>query len=163
MFRQALIVHVPRGACLQYSFRSQLVFQCRGLVSGLSRASEPRLFRSKDSTTRKCPTADQREALKTHVHPPPSPHSGTGLSETGRSGQGRAGVARRSEPLTARTVLQLLPGGKGGETVWLFLGSGARWLASDAFPCGFLPCPCSLPRYRDGSASAFNYTVPTGL
>src|SRR4029077_8965993 len=27
-------------------------------------------------------------------------------------------------------------------------GSGARWLASCAFPRGLLPCPCSLPRYR---------------
>src|SRR5262249_11856006 len=25
-------------------------------------------------------------------------------------------------------------------------GSGAHWLASCAFPRGFLPCPCSLPR-----------------
>src|SRR6516162_5936918 len=32
-------------------------------------------------------------------------------------------------------------------------GSGARWLASCAFPRGFLPCPCCLPRYRGGSAS----------
>jgi len=32
-------------------------------------------------------------------------------------------------------------------------GSGARWLASCAFPRGFLPCPCSLPHYRGGSAS----------
>jgi len=32
-------------------------------------------------------------------------------------------------------------------------GSGARWLASCAFPRGFLPCPYSLPRYRGESAS----------
>src|SRR5215467_7325757 len=32
-------------------------------------------------------------------------------------------------------------------------GSGARWLASCAFPRGFLPCPCCLPRYEGGSAS----------
>ena len=32
-------------------------------------------------------------------------------------------------------------------------GSGARWLASCAFPRGFLPCPCCLPRYGGGSAS----------
>ena len=32
-------------------------------------------------------------------------------------------------------------------------GSGARWLASCAFPRGFLPCPCSLPHSRGGSAS----------
>jgi len=32
-------------------------------------------------------------------------------------------------------------------------GPGARWLASCAFPRGFLPCPCSLPRYRGGPAS----------
>src|SRR6516164_3118217 len=32
-------------------------------------------------------------------------------------------------------------------------GSGARWLASCALPRGFLPCPCSLPHSRDGSAS----------
>ena len=32
-------------------------------------------------------------------------------------------------------------------------GSGARWLTSGAFPRGFLPCPCCLPRYRGGSAS----------
>src|SRR5436190_684248 len=32
-------------------------------------------------------------------------------------------------------------------------GSGARWLASCAFPRGFLPCPCCLPRCRGGSAS----------
>src|SRR4029453_14984450 len=31
--------------------------------------------------------------------------------------------------------------------------SGARWLASCAFPRRFLPCPCSLPRYRGGWAS----------
>jgi hypothetical protein len=33
------------------------------------------------------------------------------------------------------------------------IGSGARWLASCAFPRGFLPCPYCLPRYRGGSAS----------
>src|SRR5215472_4231439 len=32
-------------------------------------------------------------------------------------------------------------------------GSGARWLASCAFPRGFLPCPYSLPRFGGGSAS----------
>src|SRR5215831_13277809 len=32
-------------------------------------------------------------------------------------------------------------------------GSGARWLASCAFPRGSLPCPCCLPRYEGGSAS----------
>jgi hypothetical protein len=32
-------------------------------------------------------------------------------------------------------------------------GSGARWLASGAFPRRVLPCPYSLPRYRGGSAS----------
>ena len=31
--------------------------------------------------------------------------------------------------------------------------SGARWLASCAFPRGFLPCPYCLPRLGDGSAS----------
>src|SRR5262245_10940677 len=31
--------------------------------------------------------------------------------------------------------------------------SGARWLASGALPRRVLPCPCCLPRYRDGSAS----------
>ena len=37
-----------------------------------------------------------------------------------RSGQGRAGFARRSGPLTGRTVLRHLGGGKGGWPGFLF-------------------------------------------
>src|ERR1019366_4138000 len=44
---------------------------------------------------------------------PPFP-SLSGLFRTARSGQGRAGFARRSEPLTARTVLEDGDDGKGG-------------------------------------------------
>ena len=42
---------------------------------------------------------------------------------TARSSQGRVGFARRSGPLTARTVLQDLRGGKGGRSVVLLLRS----------------------------------------
>jgi hypothetical protein len=46
------------------------------------------------------------------LQPPPFP-SICGVFRTARSCQGRAGFARRSEPLTARTVLEHGPEGKG--------------------------------------------------
>src|SRR5712664_1755746 len=47
------------------------------------------------------------------LHLPPFPHLSTRFG-TARRRQGRAMWARRSEPLTARTVLESETGGKGG-------------------------------------------------
>src|SRR6266568_1961897 len=49
------------------------------------------------------------------LHLPPFPHLSTRFG-TARRRQGRAMWARRSEPLTARTVLESETGGKGGFT-----------------------------------------------
>jgi len=50
---------------------------------------------------------------RTALHWPPFPPVSE-LFGTARSSQGRAGCARRSEPLTARTVAECGAGGKGG-------------------------------------------------
>src|ERR1700739_3486170 len=45
---------------------------------------------------------------------------------TARSGQGRAGFARRSGPLTARTVLQGFGGKKGSRSPAVLIGAGEQ-------------------------------------
>src|SRR5256884_187670 len=66
-----------------------------------------------DTATTEIYTLSLHDALPISFHSAPFP-LGRGCSlRTARSGQGRAGVARRSEPFTARTVLRSSTRGKG--------------------------------------------------
>jgi len=92
------------------------------------------------------------------LHGPPFPHLRR-LFGTARSSQGRAGFARRSEPLTARTVPESGAGGKGGrgsQGVSPWRGSGAAPRAPYRAPFarhpGTPPPPSAFLRRPTGGA-----------
>src|SRR5215831_4175920 len=79
------------------------------------------------------------------IWPTPTPSLTAALSSDVRSRDPRQ---TRASPTRRRITFFYMPC-----SIPRWTGSGARWLASCAFPRGFLPCPCCLPLFRGGSAS----------
>ena len=84
-------------------------FECAGETGVPSQLSASRPGRNSSNVLIRC----RFESARPRLQQPPFPYI-SAVFGTARSCQGRAGFARRSEPLTARTVLEHRFQGKGG-------------------------------------------------
>ena len=112
------------------------------MLSDLSSITAPSLLHK--HTRSKGPFLRRHYPASSVVWPSPTPRLAAALSGDVRSRDLRQSRASPNYPDHLPCMPCSIP---------RWTGSGARWLASCAFPRGFLPCPYCLPRYRGGSAS----------